>query len=59
MEKDLGEVDKETSRVKMTGDLSQREKKEALKDLEDSRTQLLNSADALNEQLSKAKMARR
>jgi hypothetical protein len=57
--KDLKTIDEEISRVKMSGDLSQKERKEALKSLEDSRNQLLSSADALSEQLSRAKMARK
>jgi GGDEF domain-containing protein len=56
LEKDLKDLDVEISRVKMAGGLTQRARKEALKELEDARTQLLNSADALNDQLSAVKL---
>ena len=56
LEKDLKDVDAEISRIKMAGGLTQRERKEAVKELEDARTQLLNSADVLNDQLSAVKL---
>lgn len=52
----LKDIDDTISRVKMAGSLSQKERKEILTSTANSRIQLLNSADALDEQLSRAKM---
>ena len=56
MEKGLKELDREKERIKMAGDLSQRERKDAIKDLEESRKELLESAQALNDALTDAKL---
>ena len=56
MAKDLKALDKEKERVAMAGSLSQRERKEILASLDESRKQLLISADALDDALTDAKL---
>lgn len=54
--KDLKNLDTESERVKMAGDLSQKERKDTLKSMEDARKQILISADALNDALDSARL---
>jgi superfamily II DNA/RNA helicase len=53
---ELKKLDKEVERVKMSGEMSQNSRKETLKSLEESRKQMLLSADALNDALDSARL---
>jgi hypothetical protein len=53
--KDLKDVDREIERVRLS-DLPSEERRSALESLKESRVQLLNSADAVDEQLSNARL---
>ena len=55
MEKDLKELDTEIERVRLS-DLPSDQRRSTLESLKDSRVQLLNAADAVNDQLSQAKL---
>ena len=59
MEKGLKELDQQKERIKMAGELSQRERKDAIKDLDESRKELLESAQALNDALTDARLEMR
>lgn len=54
--KDLKTVDTEIERVKMAADIKLEDRKSTLETLKNSRVQLLNSADAINDQLDAARM---
>jgi hypothetical protein len=55
LEKDLKEIDTQLERVRLS-DLPSAERRQALESLKDSRVQLLKAADALNDQLTTAKL---
>jgi hypothetical protein len=56
LSKDLRDLDKQVEAVKLSGDLSQKQRKEVLNDLDATRKQILNSADALDDALTSAKL---
>ena len=53
--KDLKDLDKETERVKMAGDIFQNDRKNTLTDMAETRKNILDAADALNDALQEAK----
>jgi hypothetical protein len=56
LSKDLRDLDKQAETVKLSGELSQNQRKEILRDLEATRKQILNSADALDDALTSVKL---
>jgi hypothetical protein len=56
MSKDLREIDAERERVNLASEVSPEDRKSALQSLKEAREQLLKSADAIDEQLTDAKL---
>ena len=55
MEKDLKEIDTQIERVRLS-DLPSEDRRQAIESLKDSRVELLNAAEAVNDQLIEAKL---
>ena len=56
MEKDLKEISTEKEKVNLAAGISADDRREALRSIDEARAQLLKSADALNDQLTDAKL---
>jgi hypothetical protein len=56
MAKDLKTIDTEIERIKVAQDIKYEDRRKALDSLKQSRVQLLQSADAIDDQLTAAKL---